>query len=80
MLNSTPSTEIALKLARILTRIGAVHYFKDKPYTFTSGTLSPVYVDCRMPISFVPEREELMEAAAEILKPLDFDYIAGAEH
>jgi orotate phosphoribosyltransferase len=79
MLNSTPSSDIALKLARSLIRIGAVHYFKDQPFTFTSGTLSPVYVDCRMPISFVAEREELIESALEILKPLDFDYVAGGE-
>ena len=79
MLTPTPTEQTAKRLARILIQIGAVHYFKDKPFTFTSGTVSPDYVDCRMPISFVAEREELIDAAAEILSPLAFDYIAGGE-
>jgi orotate phosphoribosyltransferase len=62
-----------------LLRIGAVHYSTDPPYQFTSGTLSPVYVDCRMPISHVQARDTILRGAIEKLGNSQFDIVAGGE-
>ena len=40
--------------ARLLLEIEAVHCRADKPFIFTSGRASPVYIDCRKIIS-LPE-------------------------
>lgn len=50
-------------VAKILLDIEAVHYFKEKPFVFTSGTKSPVYVDCRKLISFPKERNKVIDIA-----------------
>src|SRR5689334_16742474 len=38
--------------ARILLETKSVLFRPDQPFTFTSGRVSPVYVDCRRLISF----------------------------
>lgn len=79
MITPTLPDDMAAKVARLLLKIEAVHYYSEQPFKFTSGTLSPVYVDCRWPISFVDEREAIVEAAVELLRPLNFECIAGGE-
>lgn len=71
--------DIRYKVADSLIRIGAVHFRQEPPFRFTSGTYSPVYVDCRRPISFVLERNLIISAAVEILSDSQFDVIAGGE-
>jgi orotate phosphoribosyltransferase len=51
--------------ADILLDIQAIHIRPDEPFTFTSGRLSPVYVDCRKIISFPRARAKLMDLAVE---------------
>src|SRR3546814_10593759 len=45
--------------ADILLEIQAVHIRPEQPFTFTSGRLSPVYVDCRRIIAFPRARRRL---------------------
>src|SRR5436305_1053249 len=49
---SAIETDVAEITARILLETEAVLFRPDDPFTFTSGRLSPVYVDCRKLISF----------------------------
>lgn len=70
-------------VADILLDIGAVHFNAQKPFIFTSGWASPVYIDCRKIISFLPERRAITGHAAALLAArIDMsqvDYIAGGE-
>ncbi|MEM7070427.1 MAG: orotate phosphoribosyltransferase, partial [Pseudomonadota bacterium] len=64
-----------------LLETGAVSVSPNKPFTLTSGRLSPVYVDCRRLISFVDARRRLMEMSTIKLQHLkqDIDVLAGGE-
>lgn len=62
-----PAGERAEKMARILIGIGAVGARPEEPFTLTSGTKSPVYIDVRRLISFVSEREETIEMLAGLV-------------
>lgn len=69
-------------VANALLDIGAVHYNDSTPFVLTSGTHSPVYVDCRKLISFPRQRSLIISLAAmAIEKDLTerFDCIAGGE-
>ena len=69
--------------ADILLEIQAVHIRPEEPFTFTSGRLSPVYVDCRKIISFPRARRRLMAMGTDMLASLAgteaFDMVAGGE-
>ncbi len=69
--------------SRILLETKAVLFNPDQPFTFTSGRVSPVYVDCRRLISFPRARKTLMDLASELIKreiPAgSLDAIAGGE-
>ena len=46
MSSDFPSRQvIAETTAKMLLEIDAVHFSADKPFTFTSGIASPVYID-----------------------------------
>jgi len=73
----------AADTARHLLDIGAVNFSPEDPYTFTSGRVSPSYIDCRRVIAF-PEAREAMTAHAVALIDRDIgrnniDVIAGGE-
>ena len=74
---------VAREAARMLLEIGAVHFYEEKPFIFTSGWASPVYTDCRRIISFPRVRATLMDfAVATILQQIGYeklDVIAGGE-
>jgi orotate phosphoribosyltransferase len=74
---------IAELTARMLLEIDAVRFYSDKPFIFTSGLASPVYTDCRRPISFPRVRRALMDFGASILSRdagfEAFDTVAGGE-
>ncbi len=74
---------IAETTARILLEIEAVLIRPNDPFTFTSGRLSPVYVDCRKIISFPRARGQLMDFACEVIQREagyeSVDCIAGGE-
>lgn len=58
---------IAELTAKMLLEINAVHFRTDKPFMFTSGLASPVYIDCRKLISYPRIRNTLMDFAASII-------------
>ncbi len=74
---------VAQLTADILLEIQAVHIRPDEPFTFTSGMLSPVYVDCRKIISFPRARAKLMDLGVErVCRDAGheaFDVVAGGE-
>ncbi|HZT89091.1 MAG TPA: orotate phosphoribosyltransferase [Stellaceae bacterium] len=76
-------TDAAQIAARILLDTQAVLFRPDDPFTFTSGRLSPVYVDCRRLISFPRARRRLMDLASELIERKigceALDAIAGGE-
>src|SRR5580693_1671111 len=80
----TPSEIDAAEItARILLETEAVLFRPDNPFTFTSGRLSPVYVDCRRLISFPRARRKLMDMGAKLIENRvgfeSLDAIAGGE-
>ena len=68
-----------LDAAKILLDTQSVLFNAKEPFVFTSGAISPVYVDMRRMISFADERTTLMNMAAEQLKDLGIEYAAGGE-
>ena len=69
--------------ARMLLEVKAVLFFESKPFVFTSGWASPVYIDCRKLIFYPRIRRQLVEFAAATLARdagfEQFDVIAGGE-
>jgi orotate phosphoribosyltransferase len=74
------SSEIA---AKILLETESVQFNAKAPFTYTSGNKGPVYIDCRRPLSFPKERNQLMDLGARMLSQQiglkNIDIIAGAE-
>ncbi|MGO4403689.1 orotate phosphoribosyltransferase [Bosea sp. RAF48] len=79
----TDRTVIAREAAKMLLEIKAVHFYSDKPFFFTSGWASPVYIDCRKIISYPRLRSTLIDfAATTIVRDIGYeslDTIAGGE-
>ena len=73
----------AQRTAQLLLDIEAVHFNSEKPFIFTSGWASPVYIDCRKVISFLSARREITNMGCELLEANcdipNVDYIAGGE-
>ena len=74
---------VGQKVAQMLLDIKAVHISDDKPFIFTSGKASPVYIDCRKIISFPEIRRFLMDEGAKMMSSLSadkpYDAVAGGE-
>ena len=74
---------IAQTTARMLLEVKAVLFSEEKPFTFTSGWASPVYIDCRKLIFYPRIRRQLVEFAATTLARdagfEQFDVVAGGE-
>jgi len=68
-------------IAEKLIDIESVQFSFNNHFTLTSGLKSPVYVDCRKIISFIDERNFIMNEAISYFKKnkLEFDLIAGGE-
>ncbi len=81
---SLPEDALMAKVtAKILLEIEAAYFNVEKPFIFTSGWASPVYIDCRKLISFPRVRRTLIDfAIATIQRDIGFerfDAIAGGE-
>ena len=64
---------IAETTARMLLEIKAVHFNAEKPFIFTSGWASPVYIDCRKLISYPRIRRTLVDfSCSTILREVGF--------
>jgi len=74
---------IAQTTARMLLEVKAVLFSDDKPFLFTSGWASPVYIDCRKLIFYPRIRSQLVEFATATLARdagfEQFDVVAGGE-
>ncbi len=72
---------MSLEIAKILIDIKSINFSFENHFTLTSGLKSPVYVDCRKIISFVKEREIILEKALNLFNKnnITFDIIAGGE-
>ena len=74
---------IARTTAKMLLEIQAVHFNASKPFIFTSGWASPVYIDCRKIISYPRLRRTLIDfSASTILREIGFesiDTVVGGE-
>jgi orotate phosphoribosyltransferase len=77
------SAVIAEITARMLLEVKAVLFFHDKPFIFTSGWASPVYIDCRKLIFYPRIRRQLVDfAVATVTRDAgfeQFDAVAGGE-
>ena len=75
--------QIANVVARILLEVKAAYFNAERPFIFTSGWASPVYIDCRKLISFPRARQTLVDfATTTILREVGFetlDAVAGGE-
>lgn len=80
---SKPVDATAREAAKIFLKTKSVLFNSREPFVFTSGRISPVYVDTRRLISFPEERTFLMNAGANLLKEkvglANIDYVAGGE-
>ncbi len=74
---------IAEMTAKMMLEVKAVHFSQDKPFVFTSGWASPVYIDCRKLISYPRVRRALIDfATTTLLRDAgfeQFDTVAGGE-
>ena len=74
---------VAETVARMLFEVEAVRFMGEKPFIFTSGWASPVYIDCRRLISFPRVRGTLMDLGASLVCRQAgferFDAVAGGE-
>ena len=68
-------------IAEKLIDIESVKFSFENHFTLTSGLKSPVYVDCRKIISFINERELIMNEALNYFEKnkIQFDLVAGGE-
>ncbi len=71
--------EIAHKVAKLLLDSESILINTKEPFTYTSGKVGPTYCDMRRLISFPETRSEIMGYAADLIKPLGMDYLAGGE-
>ena len=74
---------IAEQTAKMFLEVEAVRFMSDRPFIFTSGWASPVYIDCRKLIFYPRIRTQLVDFAAATLSRdagfEQFDVIAGGE-
>ena len=74
---------VAESVARMLFEVEAVRFMAEKPFIFTSGWASPVYIDCRRLISFPRVRGTLIDLGASLVCREAgferFDAVAGGE-
>lgn len=62
------TNEVAAEVARILLEERAVTINTENPYTFVSGTISPIYCDLRLLIGSPVSRGRIVELLVETIK------------
>src|SRR5262245_61357688 len=73
---------IAAETAQALLELHAVLVYEGRPFIYTTGWASPVYVDCHRVMSRPDLRRGLMDHAAALLRSRlsgAIDVVAGAE-
>lgn len=81
MIKRRRDVEIARDVARLLFSVGAISLSPRKPYRFTSGMLSPIYLDNRLIISYPDVRSKIVDYYIETIEELigseTIDLISG---
>jgi orotate phosphoribosyltransferase len=76
-------SEVSQRVAEMLLSTESIAFYKDKPFVFVSGRISPVYIDCRKLLSFAAEREYIVTALANMAETdiglNHIDVVAGGE-
>jgi orotate phosphoribosyltransferase len=76
-------SEVSLRIAEMLLKTEAIQVYRDRPFVFVSGRISPVYIDCRKILSFSLEREyivtQLAQKAETDIGLANIDVVAGGE-
>ena len=76
-------SEVSKKVAEMLLSTESIAVYKDKPFVFVSGRISPVYIDCRKLLSFAAERQYIVTQMAKMAETEiglgNFDVVAGGE-
>jgi orotate phosphoribosyltransferase len=71
------------RIGEMLLETGAIAYYKERPFVFVSGRISPVYIDCRRLLSFPEAREaiivEMARKADSAIGRDAIDVVAGGE-
>lgn len=74
---------IAQLTAKMLLEVEAIHFNAEKPFIFTSGWASPVYIDCRKLIAYLAQRRRVIELGVELIArdigAAAIDLVAGGE-
>jgi len=82
-MHSADRAFIAETTAKMLLEVKAVLFSEGKPFIFTSGWASPVYIDCRKLIFYPRIRGQLVDFATATLARdagfEQFDVVAGGE-
>ncbi len=75
--------EFQERIADGLLKTGSVQVYRDRPFVFVSGRVSPVYVDCRRLLSFPEVRDDIVEQLAiKVKRDIGLeviDVVAGGE-
>lgn len=71
--------KIAKHVAKLLLDSESILINTKEPFTYTSGKIGPTYCDMRRLISLPTERKIIMDYAADLIRPLNIDYLAGGE-
>jgi orotate phosphoribosyltransferase len=76
-------SEVAQRVAEMLLSTESIQVYKQNPFVFVSGRISPVYIDCRKLLSFPAEREYIVNALAKKAETdiggENIDVVAGGE-
>src|ERR1043166_6351819 len=76
-------SEVSRRVAEMLLQTETIQVYKEKPFVFVSGRISPVYIDCRKILSFPEEREyivvQLAKKAETAIGLANIDIVAGGE-
>lgn len=71
------------RVAEILLSTESIAVYKENPFVFVSGRISPVYIDCRKLLSYPVEREyiatEMARMAERDIGTGNIDVVAGGE-
>lgn len=60
--------KVAKETAEMLLEIGAITLRPDKPFRFTSGIFSPIYIDNRIILSYPRVREKIIHFYIKVIK------------
>ncbi len=70
-------------IAQLLLETQSIQVYKDRPFVFVSGRISPVYIDCRRLLSFPAAIKEIVEQLARKVESDvgsdAIDVVAGGE-